>query len=191
LFERIPPPFSASPRCIPAPPPPSIRAFRALSPARKTSIGTVTTPIRVASIPAAHPYIHAITDPQLVRVLPDPPVPGAPAGQWWPPVAMTPEWLAAHARDYDVLHVHFGLESFSPAQVRAGLDAAVAVKGVHLVHAATADVDGGLVATGGRVLNVVALGSTCPEARGRAYEALSRIKREGGQYRTDIAARVS
>lgn len=37
---------------------------------------------------------------------------------------MTPEWLAAHARDYDVLHVHFGLESFSPDQVRAGLDAA-------------------------------------------------------------------
>ncbi|WP_082539227.1 glycosyltransferase [Microbacterium sp. Root553] len=124
MFERIPPSFSASPRCIPAPPPPSIRVFRALSSARKTSIGTVTAPIRVASIPAAHPYIHAITDPQLVRVLPDPPVPGAPAGQWWPPVAMTPEWLAAHARDYDVLHVHFGLESFSPDQVRAGLDAA-------------------------------------------------------------------
>ena len=72
-----------------------------------------------------------------------------------------------------------------------GLDAAVAVEGVHLVHAATADVDGGLVATGGRVLNVVALGSTFPEARGRAYEALSRIELEGGQYRTDIAARVS
>ncbi|OII35744.1 phosphoribosylamine--glycine ligase [Plantibacter sp. MMLR14_011] len=72
-----------------------------------------------------------------------------------------------------------------------GLDVAVAVEGVHLVHAATADVDGGLVATGGRVLNVVALGSTFPEARGRAYEALSRIELEGGQYRTDIAARVS
>ncbi len=72
-----------------------------------------------------------------------------------------------------------------------GLDAAVAVEGVHLVHAATADVDGGLVATGGRVLNVVALGSTFAEARGRAYEALSRIELEGGQYRTDIAARVS
>ena len=72
-----------------------------------------------------------------------------------------------------------------------GLDAAVAVEGVHLVHAATADVDGGLVATGGRVLNVVALGSTFPEARGRAYEALSRIELEGGQYRSDIAARVS
>ncbi|AQX79302.1 phosphoribosylamine--glycine ligase [Plantibacter flavus] len=72
-----------------------------------------------------------------------------------------------------------------------GLDAAVAVEGVHLVHAATADVDGGLVATGGRVLNVVALGSSFPEARGRAYEALSRIELEGGQYRTDIAARVS
>ncbi|MGK9149083.1 phosphoribosylamine--glycine ligase [Plantibacter flavus] len=72
-----------------------------------------------------------------------------------------------------------------------GLDAAVAVEGVHVVHAATADVDGGLVATGGRVLNVVALGTTFAEARSRAYEALSRIELEGGQYRTDIAARVS
>jgi len=72
-----------------------------------------------------------------------------------------------------------------------GLDAAVAVEGVHVVHAATADVDGGLVATGGRVLNVVALGSTFTDARARAYEALSRIELEGGQYRTDIAARVS
>lgn len=72
-----------------------------------------------------------------------------------------------------------------------GIDAAVAVEGVHIVHAATADVDGGLVATGGRVLNVVALGTTFTEARSRAYEALSRIELEGGQYRTDIAARVS
>ncbi|MGG7466544.1 MULTISPECIES: phosphoribosylamine--glycine ligase [unclassified Plantibacter] len=72
-----------------------------------------------------------------------------------------------------------------------GLDRAVAVEGVHLVHAATADVDGGLVATGGRVLNVVALGTTFTEARARAYEAIELIHLEGGQYRTDIAARVA
>lgn len=57
-------------------------------------------------------------------VLPDPPVPGAPAGQWWPPVAMTPGWIADHAAEYDVLHVHFGLESFSPDELSAALEAA-------------------------------------------------------------------
>lgn len=71
-----------------------------------------------------------------------------------------------------------------------GLDAAAAVEGVHLAHAATA-VDGDtLVATGGRVLNVVGLGTTFADARERAYLALARIGLEGGQYRTDIAARV-
>ncbi len=50
--------------------------------------------------------------------------------------------------------------------------------------------DDGLVATGGRVLNVVGLGTTFAEARERTYRALAQIGLEGGQYRTDIAARV-
>lgn len=37
---------------------------------------------------------------------------------------MTAPWLTGHAADYDLLHVHFGLESFSPEELRAGLDAA-------------------------------------------------------------------
>lgn len=100
------------------------RAFTALSHPQENRILTELDPIRVASIPAAHPYVRAITDARLVQVLPDPPVPGAPVGQWWPPVALTAEWLAAHAADYDVLHVHFGLESFSTGELRAALDAA-------------------------------------------------------------------
>lgn len=68
--------------------------------------------------------MQAITDTREVSVLADPPVPGAPAGQWWPPVALTPAWIDAHAGEVDVLHVHFGLESFSAAQLRAALDAA-------------------------------------------------------------------
>ncbi|GAB3603149.1 phosphoribosylamine--glycine ligase [Microbacterium aureliae] len=72
----------------------------------------------------------------------------------------------------------------------SGLDAAAAVEGVHLAHAATAEQDGQLVATGGRVLNVVGLGTTFAEARERTYRALSHIGLEGGQHRTDIAARV-
>lgn len=71
-----------------------------------------------------------------------------------------------------------------------GLDDADEVDGVHVAHAATALRGDELLATGGRVLNVVALGTTFREARSAAYEALARIELEGGQYRTDIAARV-
>ena len=80
----------------------------------------------------------------------------------------------------------------------AGLDAAASVPGVHVAHAATAigapAGRGGaapLIAIGGRVLNVVAVGRDFAEARRRAYEALGHLRLEGGQYRTDIAARVA
>jgi len=73
----------------------------------------------------------------------------------------------------------------------AGLDAAASVDGVHIAHAATRDHVGELVATGGRVLNVVAVADDFATARDRAYRALARIELAGGQYRTDIAARVA
>ncbi|MBD8729168.1 phosphoribosylamine--glycine ligase [Frigoribacterium sp. CFBP 13707] len=72
-----------------------------------------------------------------------------------------------------------------------GLDDALAVAGVHVTHAATARLDDRLIATGGRVLSVVAEGKDFEEARGRVYEAVSRIRLEGSQHRTDIAARVA
>lgn len=72
-----------------------------------------------------------------------------------------------------------------------GLDAAASVEGVHLAHAATAETVDGLVATGGRVLNVVARGTDFAEARDRAYRALADIKLPGSHHRTDIAARVA
>ncbi|MBO1738182.1 phosphoribosylamine--glycine ligase [Leifsonia sp. TF02-11] len=74
-----------------------------------------------------------------------------------------------------------------------GLDEAAQVPEVTIAHAATA-VDpqtGALLATGGRVLSVVARGTTFDEARERAYDAIARIDLPGAQYRTDIAARVS
>src|SRR5690606_21293832 len=70
-----------------------------------------------------------------------------------------------------------------------GLDAAAAVPGVTLAHAATARADETYVATGGRVLSVVATGSTFAEARSRAYEALDAIELEGAHFRRDIALR--
>jgi phosphoribosylamine--glycine ligase len=71
-----------------------------------------------------------------------------------------------------------------------GLDDASAVEAVHLAHAATARIDDVLVATGGRVLSVVGLGTTFAQARDRTYRALARIGLEGAQHRTDIAASV-
>ena len=71
----------------------------------------------------------------------------------------------------------------------AGVEEAEALPGIHILHAGTSlDDDGRLVAAGGRILSVVALGSSVQTARERAYEAMSRIHLDGGQYRTDIAA---
>jgi phosphoribosylamine---glycine ligase len=72
-----------------------------------------------------------------------------------------------------------------------GLEEAESVDGVHIAHAATTKRDGELVATGGRVLSVVALADTFTNARKRAYDAMEKITLEGSHYRTDIAARVA
>ncbi len=75
-----------------------------------------------------------------------------------------------------------------------GLAEAASVDGVQIVHAATAGPDapgGSLVATGGRVLNVVATGTDFTDARARAYDAIGRIALDGAHYRSDIAARVA
>lgn len=72
-----------------------------------------------------------------------------------------------------------------------GLDDAERIEGVHVTHAATAAEGGGLVTTGGRVLNVVARGTDFAQARERAYEAIAAIGIEGAHFRTDIAAKVA
>ncbi|MCS3843424.1 phosphoribosylamine--glycine ligase [Microbacterium sp. AK031] len=76
----------------------------------------------------------------------------------------------------------------------SGLSDAASVDGVRIVHAATAGPDapgGDLVATGGRVLNVVAVGSDFAAARAQAYDAMNRIGLDGAHFRSDIAARVA
>ncbi|GLK15916.1 phosphoribosylamine--glycine ligase [Herbiconiux flava] len=79
-----------------------------------------------------------------------------------------------------------------------GLEGAVGVEGVSVLHAATdldevTDAEGRPVlrATGGRVLNVVATAPSFAVARDRVYGVLEGIRLEGGQYRRDIAARVA
>jgi phosphoribosylamine--glycine ligase len=67
-----------------------------------------------------------------------------------------------------------------------GVDEAEAMEDVWIIHAGTAIEDGKLVTSGGRVLNVVALGENLEAARLRAYEAVDKISFKGCQYRTDI-----
>ncbi|GIX21061.1 phosphoribosylamine--glycine ligase [Erythrobacter cryptus] len=61
--------------------------------------------------------------------------------------------------------------------------------GAKVFHAGTAIKDGALVANGGRVLNVTALGRSVTEAQQRAYEAVDRISFPTGFCRRDIGWR--
>jgi phosphoribosylamine--glycine ligase len=65
------------------------------------------------------------------------------------------------------------------------------VRDVTIDHAATAASGDTFVATGGRVLSVVALGATFAAAREKVYAALDEISLQGGHFRTDIAKKVS
>jgi len=97
--------------------------------------------------------------------------------------------------DDDVITVVLASEGYPEKPVTgreiSGLDLALEIPEVTIAHAATSDTDEGLIATGGRVLSVIAHGSSFTEARERAYTALSAISLEGSHYRTDIAAKVS
>jgi len=80
--------------------------------------------------------------------------------------------------------------SYAKGSVIDGLDDAAAVAGVEIFHAGTKTEGGRILANGGRVLNVSALGATVREARARAYEAISRIRWPEGFYRHDIGWRA-
>jgi glycosyltransferase involved in cell wall biosynthesis len=81
-----------------------------------------TGPIRVASIPAGHPYVRHLAAPdgddQVVR-LPDPvpdvvdPLPG----QWWPPAMLQSGWVGDRHREFDLAHLHFGFDAATPADL--------------------------------------------------------------------------
>ena len=70
----------------------------------------------------------------------------------------------------------------------AGLEAAEA-GGAKVFHAGTAQQDGQLVASGGRVLNVTARAATVTEAQQRAYAAVDLISAPDLFYRRDIGWR--
>ncbi len=70
----------------------------------------------------------------------------------------------------------------------SGVEEAEAGDGVTIFHAGAERGPGGrLLTTGGRVLDVTALGADVAEARRRAYRAVTHISFPGMQYRGDIA----
>jgi phosphoribosylamine--glycine ligase len=73
--------------------------------------------------------------------------------------------------------------------VISGIDSAEQVPCVTVFQAGTADIDGRLVADGGRVLAVTGRGRTLGEARDRAYRAVSEIDYADGFCRRDIGWR--
>lgn len=97
-----------------------------------------------------------------------------------------------HFRDEVALTVVMAAEGYpgTPRKGGAigGIDEAEA-DGVRVFHAGTAEADGRLVANGGRVLNVTAVGRDIAEARKRAYDAAARVDFDTGFYRRDIGWR--
>ena len=75
-------------------------------------------------------------------------------------------------------------------ELKKRLAEAEKVDGISIAHAATKKDGEQLLATGGRVLSVVALANDFAAARAQAYEALSKIHLEGSHFRSDIAAKV-
>jgi len=99
--------------------------------------------------------------------------------RWFPQAALT---VVMAAKGYP--------GSYAKGSVIEGLDDAAAIEGVEIFHAGTKAEGGRIVANGGRVLNVAALGLTVREAQSRAYEAISRIRWPEGFYRHDIGRRA-
>src|ERR1700759_5437588 len=76
--------------------------------------------------------------------------------------------------------------SYEKGHVITGLEDAAALPGITLFHAGTERRGSDIVAVGGRVLNVTALGKDVAEARERAYAAVKLIHWNGAFCRSDI-----
>ncbi len=63
-------------------------------------------------------------------------------------------------------------------------------EGTKVFHAGTAEKDGQVVTSGGRVLCATAMGNSVTEAQQRAYELVNQINWNGVYYRNDIAYRA-
>jgi phosphoribosylamine--glycine ligase len=80
--------------------------------------------------------------------------------------------------------------AYGTGDVIGNLAVAGADPAVQIFHAGTRSEHGRIVAAGGRVLNVCALGDTVRQARDRAYGAIDQIDWPGGFCRRDIGWRA-
>jgi len=80
--------------------------------------------------------------------------------------------------------------TFEVGKQISGLDQAAAIAGVKVFHAGTSRRDGAFYTAGGRVLGVSARAPELKTAVERAYQACEKIRFNGAQYRSDIAARA-
>jgi phosphoribosylamine--glycine ligase len=99
--------------------------------------------------------------------------------RWYPDAALT---VVMAARGYP--------GPYGKGSAIDGLDAASEVEGVEVFHAGTRQEGGRIVANGGRVLNVSALGRTVADAQARAYAAVDRVRWPDGFCRRDIGWRA-
>jgi phosphoribosylamine--glycine ligase len=99
--------------------------------------------------------------------------------RWYPDPALT---VVMAAKGYP--------GDYARGSVIEGLDDAAKVEGVEIFHAGTKADGDRILANGGRVLNVAAIGKTVREAQARVYEAISRIRWPEGFYRHDIGWRA-
>jgi phosphoribosylamine---glycine ligase len=99
--------------------------------------------------------------------------------RWYPEAALT---VVMAAKGYPG-HYATGMEI-------AGLEDAATVEDVEIFHAGTRRNGGGILANGGRVLNVCALGKTVAQAQARAYAAVDKIVWPEGFCRRDIGFRA-
>ena len=99
--------------------------------------------------------------------------------RWYPDPALT---VVMAAKGYP--------GDYARGSVIEGLDDAAKVEGVEIFHAGTKADGDRILANGGRVLDVSAIGKTVREAQARAYEAIARIRWPEGFYRHDIGWRA-
>jgi phosphoribosylamine--glycine ligase len=99
--------------------------------------------------------------------------------RWFPDAALT---VVMAAKGYP--------ERYAKGSVIEGLADAGAVEGVQIFHAGTIAAGDRILANGGRVLDVSALGRTVGEAQRRAYQAVDRIRWPDGFCRRDIGFRA-
>jgi beta-1,4-mannosyltransferase len=85
--------------------------------------------VRVASVPSSHVYVRhlaPVDGPDAVERLadPDPDDPRRSAvSRWWPPAMLEAAWVREHADEFDLMHLQFGFDARTPAQLRELVEA--------------------------------------------------------------------